>query len=296
MSVELLAFTDPVCTWCWGSEPVLRKVETWYDNSVLIRYVMGGLVEDITAFYDAANDIGGDPERSNVQIASHWLEASARHGMPVKTEGFRLFTAETTSTYPQNIAFKAAELTNPGLASRYLRRIREASAAEGRETGRPEVLIELASEVGLDVADFLGHFSDGSAEEAFREDLGTTRRYRVRGFPTFLFQYRDKELMLRGHQDFRAVQAVIDTLTGGTLHPQAPEPTAQNVLAFLQKYGRAAPVEVTTVFDLSPGEYEGIVGDLEAEDRVRRVPAGNGYFLEPSAGASCDVESGTCRL
>lgn len=122
---------------------------------------MGGLVEDITAFRDAANDIGGDPERSNVQIARHWFEASARHGMPVWIEGFRLFTAETTSTYPQNIAFKAAELTNPGLASRY------------------------------------------------------------------------QELMLRGHQDFRAIRAVIDTLTGGTLHPQAPEPTAQNVLAFL---------------------------------------------------------------
>jgi hypothetical protein len=57
-----------------------------------------------------------------------------------------------------------------------------------------------------------------------------------------------------------------------------------------------APVEVTTVFDLSPREYEAIVGDLEAEDRVRRVPAGNGYFLEPVGGASCDMGSGTCRL
>jgi protein-disulfide isomerase-like protein with CxxC motif len=114
MSVELLAFTDPVCTWCWGSEPVLRKLETWYVDAVFIRYVMGGLVEDITAFYDSANDIGGDPEKSNLQIARHWLEATARHGMPVRTEGFRLFSAETISTYPQNVAFKAAELTNRG--------------------------------------------------------------------------------------------------------------------------------------------------------------------------------------
>ena len=296
MKIELLAFTDPVCTWCWGSEPVLRKLETWYGDDVFIHYVMGGLVEDIRTFYDAANNIGGDPEKSNLQIGRHWLEASARHGMPVRTEGFRLFTAETTSTYPQNIAFKAAELTNPGMAARYLRRIREASAAEARETGRAEVLIELASEVGLDVADFVGHFSDGSAEEAFREDLETTRRYGVRGFPTFLFRYGGKELMLRGYQDFRAMRAVIDTLTRGTLHPQAPEPTAQNVLDFLHAYRTAAPVEVATVFDLSPKECEAILEGLEAENRVRRVPAGNGYFLEPIAGASCDTESGTCAL
>jgi len=28
-TLELLAFTDPVCTWCWGSEPVLRKLQVF---------------------------------------------------------------------------------------------------------------------------------------------------------------------------------------------------------------------------------------------------------------------------
>jgi len=44
---------------------------TWYGDALLIRYVMGGLVKDITAFYEAANDIGaahvrcrGRPRRS----------------------------------------------------------------------------------------------------------------------------------------------------------------------------------------------------------------------------------------
>ena len=55
-------------------------------------------------------------------------------------------------------------------------------------------------------------------------------------------------------------------------------------------------MEVMTVFVLSPAEYEAIVGELEAKDRVRRVPAGNDYFLEPSTAASCDMESGTCSL
>ena len=60
--LELLAFTDPVCTWCWGSEPVLRKLRRWYGDQLHIRYLMGGLVEDIRTFYDRANAIGGDPE------------------------------------------------------------------------------------------------------------------------------------------------------------------------------------------------------------------------------------------
>lgn len=295
-SLEILAFTDPVCTWCWGSEPVLRKLATWYGDAVPIRYVMGGLVQDIRAFYDRANDIGGDPESSNLQIARHWLEASERHGMPVRTEGFRLFTAETVSTYPQNIAFKAAELTDPGLAARYLRRLREASATEARETGRQEVLIELASDVGLDLAAFIGHLKDGSAETAFQKDMETTRRYGARGFPTFVFRYGEREMMLRGYQSFPAMQAAIDALSGGSLQGRAPGRAAEDLLGFIRTYGRAAPVELATVFDLTKAELETMLAGLAETGLIRRVEAGNGCFWESVSRPVCDAESGVCTF
>lgn len=40
-SLEILAFTDPVCTWCRGSEPIIRKLDlptAWLLNpSVVVR-------------------------------------------------------------------------------------------------------------------------------------------------------------------------------------------------------------------------------------------------------------------
>ena len=294
--LEILAFTDPVCTWCWGSEPVLRKLSRWYGDAIRLRYVMGGLVEDIRNFYDRANDIGGDPALSNAQIARHWLEASARHGMPVRTEGFRLFSEETVSTYPQNIAYKAAELTNPDLAARYLRRMREAAAAEAREIGRREVLIELASDVGLDVARFINHLNDGSAEAAFRKDLETTRRYGARGFPTFVFRDGGREVMLRGSQSFGSMQAVIDSVSGGALQSRAPEKTRESLLAFIQIVRKAAPVELATVFDLEAAKLEQMLADLAEAGRIRRVEAGNGCFWELAPGSICDVEDLFCTV
>lgn len=296
IGLEILAFTDPVCTWCWGSEPALRKLTTWYGDAIRVRYVMGGLVEDIRTFYDRANAIGGDPESANLQIARHWLEASQRHGMPVRIEGFRLFTAETVSTYPQNVAFKAAELTNTRLAARYLRRLREASAAEAREIGRREVLIELASEVGLDIAAFVGHLNDGTAEAAFRDDLETTHRYNARGFPTFVFRYGEREIMLRGSQSFSAMQAVIDTLSAGLLRGQAPQKSPDSLLSFIRIFGNAAPVELTTVFDLSMTELQSQLAGLVQSGAIRRVEKGNGYFWELTAAPSCDMESGFCAM
>lgn len=296
-SLEILAFTDPVCTWCWGSEPVLRKLEAVYGDQLRIRYVMGGLVEDIRAFYDRANDIGGDPERSNLQIAQHWLEASARHGMPVRVEGFRLFSAETVSTYPQNIAYKAAELIDPDRAPRFLRRMREASAAEARETGRREVLIEVASEVGLDLAAFLLKLEDGSAERAFREDLEFTRQSGARGFPTFILHYGGSALTLRGYQRFESFHAVIDALTGGNLRVHPPDPSPGGILSFIQRYDRVAPVEVDTVFGLAPGHGESVIQALVASGQVQQIPAGNGVFLQGvTSPLACDAATGTCGI
>jgi protein-disulfide isomerase-like protein with CxxC motif len=69
--IELIQFTDPVCTWCWGSEPLLGKLEARFGEQVRSSFVMGGLVRDIREFYDDANDIGGTPEAANEQIARH---------------------------------------------------------------------------------------------------------------------------------------------------------------------------------------------------------------------------------
>lgn len=295
--LQILAFTDPVCTWCWGSEPVLRKLQVGYGDRIRIRPVMGGLVEDIRTFYDRANAIGCDPEGSNAAIAAHWLEASERHGMPVRNQGFRLFTAETVSTYPQNIAYKAAELTDPLLAPRYLRRLREASAAEARETGRREVLIELASEVGLDLAAFIGHLDDGSAEGAFRADLEKTRQFGVRGFPSFHLSFGARALSLRGYQTFQSMLSVIDTLSEGALRWHAPTANTEGLLSFLHTFGRAAPVELKGVFDLDQSDLERELDALEAAGAIRRVPAGNGCFLEANAsGGECDPVTGLCAL
>jgi putative protein-disulfide isomerase len=97
--IEIIELTDPVCSWCWGSEPILQKLETHYGDQLRIGFVMGGRVKDICNFYDTFNNyIGGDAEGSNAQFAKHRLEASERHGIPVRTEGIHFFTSEYPST------------------------------------------------------------------------------------------------------------------------------------------------------------------------------------------------------
>lgn len=296
--VEIIEFTDPVCTWCWGSEPVLRKLKTKFGEQVKISFVMAGLVKDITSFYDRYNDIGGDPVSSNTNIAKHWLEASERHGMPVQSEGFKLFSKEYPSTYPQNIAYKAAQIQDQVLANRYLRRIREASATEAKLTNTTEVLVELASEVGLDIARFLEDFSHGAAQMAFEDDLALTAQYQAHGYPTFLVRFGKKEALLRGYKRYEEFKAVIELLTNGTIFERPfPANLTDSIMVFIKTYGSVAPIEIKMAFDLTDAELKSTVDSLLIQQMITRREAGNGYFISPAISSmACDTATGVCAV
>ena len=112
--VEVVEYTDPYCTWCWGSEPILRKIQERYGEQVEITFKMGGLVADIGDFFDPLNLIVG--EGIFEQVAALWEDASRRHGMPVDSRVFRDLVGEFRSTYPANIAYKAAQMQSQELA------------------------------------------------------------------------------------------------------------------------------------------------------------------------------------
>ena len=192
--IEIVEFSDPYCTWCWGSEPVLRHALEAYGDRLRVRFVMGGLVEDRATFYDPANGIGG--EQWERQIAAHWVEASGRHGMPVDMAHYERVLG-MPSTFPANIAYEAAKLQDPALADRYLRRLREAAAIEGLAIHEPEVLADLAAEMGLDRERFTSDFA-GPAVDAFAADREVCATYRVHGFPAFLVRVGEREQVLSG--------------------------------------------------------------------------------------------------
>ena len=140
--ITIYQFTDPVCVWCWGNEPVMRAIDYLYGNKVGVEYIMGGLIEEITTLYDLKGSKRQIIERANSIMAEHWLSASERHGMPVNTRHMALFSERYPSSFPQSIAYEAARRIDSTAAKRLLRRIREATFIEARRTSQIDVLIE----------------------------------------------------------------------------------------------------------------------------------------------------------
>lgn len=277
-------YTDPLCTWCWGAEPIVRRLEEVYRGQIEMDFVMGGLVETFDDFYDAANDIGS-PE----DVKDHWVEARQKHGMPMDTKIFDQNPAD--STYPACIAYEAAEFQSKEKAHEYLRRMREAYMTECTSTEERENLVELAGEVGLDTDAFTDALDDGSAEEAFEEDLREMRQAGARGFPSFHIEGPQGEVMARGFQRFQQLSKLVER-ADPSITAKDPRPIPE----FVEAHEYVATQEVAEVYQMTKADARERLLELDEEGEIQAVELNSGYFWQPPGGvegATCD-RSGGC--
>lgn len=271
-TVTVTQFTDPMCTWCWGSEPVVRRLRTAYGDQLGFRFVMGGLVEDFETFYDAANDIAEPSD-----VGPHWLDASDRHGMPVETAIFEQDPAR--STYPASVAFVAARQRDRALGHRYLRRLRAAYATQARNVNRRAEQVRIADTVGLDVDAFTTALDDGSARAEFEADLARTRRAGVRSFPTYHVAGPDGERRLGGFHTFETLAGAVDEVA-----PSVTQSAPPSIRQFVAANTPVATREVAEVYEMDADTTRRTLRSLAADGDLRREPRGNGVFWHATGG------------
>lgn len=295
-------FADPVCTWCWGSVPVLRALKYRLGEKVEIDYVMGGMIEDIVRYNNRRLEIGGDIPMSNRNIHKVWVEASAVHGMPVCERGFRLFSEEHRSTLPQNKAYIAAKVYVDKLygsegktlcPNRFLRRLQEATAVDAALTGDAAVVADIAAVEGFAPARFDEIMRSREVQRLYEENKARCKHYEVQTFPTYLLEYKGVELMLRGFTTFETLVQNIKQLSYGkvALDEKACAPTTESVRFFIEECASTYPVEIATAFlmkrisgksALNVESYVGlpdIMDELVTAGDVVMHPRGNGFVF-----------------
>lgn len=239
-TLDVIQFTDPMCAWSWGSEPVMNAVRARFgeEGRLRIGFIMGGLVADARRLsLGATAPLGPKPiplDQANNTLARLWADSTEQHGMPINTAGFAPFSEGHTSSFPLCHAVKAAQIISEGGALRLLRRLREATLVEGQPTLRPETLAALATQVGLDPMRFREHMDSGLAEHLFDIDRRLALRYGALGFPTFLLRYNEYHALMHGYQSIEIMEQAIDVITAKELRPTALPITVQAVGDFVK--------------------------------------------------------------
>ena len=114
--IILTTFTDPMMGLSYEQEPVYEKLAAHYGGQLEFRYVMAGLVRDVSDFMlplelslPAAEGI----RQYNKRLAGIYKDEEPIGGLPINMEGFHLFDENHRSSYPLCIAYKAAQLAAP---------------------------------------------------------------------------------------------------------------------------------------------------------------------------------------
>lgn len=248
-AVEILYFTDPVCSTCWLVQPQLRKLSLEYGKYFEIKYHMGGLLPSWKG-YDR-----GKIKTPN-DAAEHWKEMAEKHKMPISPNVW--LESPLSSSFPPSIAIKAAQLQNKIKAFHFHRRIKELLFFESKNITDIELLIETAIEVGLDrerLIDDIGKM----ALVKFEEDLEYAVELDVKVLPTFIFSNAaGEQIILKGYQEFETMEnAILD------LYPAAEkDKTIRKPLELFQIYQSMTTHEFTYLMGLEKQEAEGILRNL----------------------------------
>jgi len=267
-AVQVIYFTDPICSTCWGIEPQLRKLKLEYGDSIHIDYRMGGLLPDWN--YNS----GGISKPSDV--AHHWDEVSAHYDMPI--DGDVWLEDPLASSFPPSIAFKAAQLQDEHKAISFLRNLREMVFMEKKNITQWQHLETAALAAGLDVQQLKTHF-EGAAKTLFEADLQLAGKMGVRGFPTLFFaDNKGNTQTVYGAKPYAAYESAIVKLFPGVVKQSYPN----TVKELFQQYNSLTANEFSVLSGTARVDSEGILNEFSKVGKLERFETKNGAIWRQS--------------
>lgn len=212
-TAQLIYFSDPMCSWCWGFSPVIQAIQQRFGSGLPIRLVMGGLRP------------GTDRAMSRqawAELDSHWAHVTEASGQPFHP-GLKERDGFIYDTDPAARAVVILRRFDMGMAIAFLARAQKAFYAENQDITEPEVLADLAAEFGVERVSFLGLMASEEAKTETWTDYAISQRAGVTGFPTLVAGPNAEGVygaVTRGYADPAQVLGVLDEWLSGPAQSQ----------------------------------------------------------------------------
>ncbi|QLF92025.1 DsbA family protein [Pseudomonas sp. ABC1] len=200
MSAQLIYVMDPMCSWCWGFEPVLQRLgEQAARAGVGLRLVVGGLRRE----QEPMDAVGRE------RILGYWRDVQAATGQAF----------DFTSGLPQGLVYDTEPACRALVTARGLdaasawplaRSIQKAFYQDALDITQAQVLLGLATELGLPREAFASRFDSVAAREETQQDFAWAGNLGIAGFPTLLAKRKGGyALVTNGYQPLEALEPLL---------------------------------------------------------------------------------------
>lgn len=199
MKNTLIYVHDPMCSWCWGFEPVRQKLFDAVADGFEIRRLVGGLAPD-----------SQEPMPMAMQSGLQQTWQRIEQVIPGTSFNYDFWRdcAPRRSTYPSNRAVIAARQQGDRFDEAMTARIQQAYYQEARNPSDDETLIELAENIGLEVDAFTSSLKSEATQQLLVDEINKARSMGMDSFPSLMVEqggglhplminYTDVDAMLR---------------------------------------------------------------------------------------------------
>ncbi|MEZ5541824.1 MAG: DsbA family protein [Pseudomonadota bacterium] len=177
MQAVLYYAHDPMCSWCWGFAPVLRRLEAGLPGDVSLQRLLGGL---------AADTMETMAPQMQARIQSTWRRIAET--IPGTQFNFDYWTrcVPRRSTWAACRAVIAARSQGAEYDKRMTSAVQHAYYLEARNPSDRAVLVELARELGLDAARFAADLDSAATCAKLQAEMELCERLRIYSFPALV--------------------------------------------------------------------------------------------------------------
>jgi putative protein-disulfide isomerase len=174
---------DPLCGWCYGAEPLVNAATAV--DGLRLKLHGGGLWPEPTQL----------PEETRAYIRDADARVGQISGQPYGAaylDGLLLDPTMTLESRPTTAAVLAAEAVESGKGFAMLKGIQHAHYERGLRVVEPEVLRQIAVEIGLDQAAFDSALQGVDANVHITNSRRLMQQIGAGGFPAFVLQIGDQ--------------------------------------------------------------------------------------------------------
>lgn len=165
-------------------------------------------------------------------------------------------------------------------ADLFLYNLRYATIVECRQTTKIAEILRVVKLTGIDRKQFSRHYNGTSAAMELQKDFSTVRALSVNSLPSYLLEYKGREILIRsliGYEDF---VGAIHQLTKGEIIPSKVIANTEALEKFLTKHPLISPIEIREAFDLPNEEtVQELIQPLVEDAKIEIQEVYHGWFI-----------------
>lgn len=202
MQIEILYFTDPMCSWCYGFSTEIKKLFDEYKERIKIITIPGGL---------HPFEVKPTPDYYAEDILNHWRHVNQLTG---KQFNFGFFQDNPGFIYDTAPACKAVVTMNeiaPESVLGYLVELQKSFYADGNIPTDVGTFMTAAEKIGLDSHKFREVYERIETDDALKQGFSFTRNLGINSYPTVLLRMDEKyHLLSIGYSPYNVLKANLE--------------------------------------------------------------------------------------